>query len=151
MRLVFTRGRGRLDRLDVFRGSRLLESVACTQQRILPDEMVHYALAMTLRQRGHAVPLPCLPAAAEEDGDALIRDSMERLVEAFTSRDWVVEDFHAQELHDQYRAGCESWMCAPLAIATSDLEAIHLHMLALAAQWRSMQPGESLTLMLPAK
>jgi hypothetical protein len=148
LRLVFTRGRGRLDRLDVFRGSRLLESVACTQDRVLPNEMVHYALAMTLQQRGHAVPLPYLPLAAEEDGEAPVRDGLERLVEVFTSRDWVVEDFHPQELLDQYRAACESWLCAPLLVGTDDLEAVHLHMLTLAAQWHDIEPGESLTLML---
>ncbi len=112
--------------------------------------MVHYALAMTLRQRGHAVPLPYLPPAAEED-DTPDRDSMERLVEVFTARDWVVEDFHPQELLDQYRVACESWMCAPLSIGTDDLEAVHLHMLTLAAQWHNIEPGESLTLMLPLK
>lgn len=151
MRLVFTRGRGRLDRLDVFRGSRLLESVACTQERVLPHDMVHYAMAMTLQQRGHAVPLPFLPQAAEAEADAPVHDGMERLLEAFISCDWVVEDFHPHELLDQYRGACESWMCAPLPVGTDDLEAIHLHMLTLAAQWRDIEPGESLTLMLPPK
>jgi len=149
LRLVFTRGRGRLDRLDIFRGSRLLESVACAQDRILPEGMVHYALAMTLRQRGLAVPLPYLPAAAEDD--APDRDSMERLLEVLTSGDGVLEDFHPQQLLAAYRSACESWMCAPLPIGTDDLEAIHLHMLTLAAQWRDIEPGDSLTLMLPLK
>lgn len=113
--------------------------------------MVHYALAMTLRQRGHAVPLPYLPPAAEDDADAPDRDGMERLLEVFTARDLVVEDFHPQELLDQYRKACESWMCAPLPMGTDDFEAVHLHMLALAAQWHAIEPGESLTLMLPLK
>jgi hypothetical protein len=132
----------------VFIGSRLLESVACPQDRILPHDMVHYALAMTLQQRGHVVPLPFLPMTEAEDGDAPVRDGMERLVEAFTARDWLVEDFHPQELLDQYRRACESWMCGPLPVGIDDLEAIHLHMLALAAQWHGIEPGESLTLML---
>jgi len=51
MELVFTKGAGKYDTL---RGGRAggVESIACPKQRIVPHDMVHYAVERVLRRRG---------------------------------------------------------------------------------------------------
>jgi hypothetical protein len=47
MELVFTKGSGKFDLMEVFRTGVPPERVDCPKQRIIPHDMVHYALEHT--------------------------------------------------------------------------------------------------------
>jgi len=52
MKLVFAKGAGKFDRLDITRADGRMESIDCPKQRIIPHDMVHYAVESTLDKRG---------------------------------------------------------------------------------------------------
>ena len=52
MRLVFTKGAGKSDTMTVVRPGRLDEVIDCPKQRIIPHDMVHYAVESVLDTRG---------------------------------------------------------------------------------------------------
>ena len=52
MKLIFTKGSGKYDRLDVLRENAEPERVECPKQGIIPHDMVHYAVEKTLQTRG---------------------------------------------------------------------------------------------------
>jgi hypothetical protein len=52
MKLVFTKGSGKYDFMEVFRPGGEPERVECPKQRIIPHDMVHYAVEHTLQARG---------------------------------------------------------------------------------------------------
>lgn len=52
MQLIFTKGFGKHDRMQLIRGGAVEESIECPKQGIIPHDMVHYAVEHTLQKRG---------------------------------------------------------------------------------------------------
>ena len=48
MKLVFTKGAGKFDAMEVVRIGQPSEVVECPKQQIIPHDMVHYAVEHTL-------------------------------------------------------------------------------------------------------
>jgi hypothetical protein len=44
MELIFTKGRGKFDLMEIFRTGAPPERVDCPKQRIIPHDMIHYAV-----------------------------------------------------------------------------------------------------------
>ena len=52
MKVVFTKGHGKYDTMDLLRPDGTIESVQCPKQGIIPHDMVHFAIEHSLNARG---------------------------------------------------------------------------------------------------
>lgn len=146
MKLVFTKGSGKYDRMEVVRANGLVERIDCPKQRIIPHDMVHYVVETTLAKRGFVTRV-----RDGERADMRMRgegesDSVERLVEVIQGDAWSGGGSHATEMLDLYRVTCEARDCPMLAVTADDLEAVRMRMAELTAQWEALLDGQSLAL-----
>ena len=108
MRLVFTKGPGKYDYMDVLRASLPTQRVDCPKQRIIPHDMVHYAVEHTLRTRGFLGRVKDGEAAGFEMKAEAQSDSVERLVEVFKGDEWSGGTTPAAEMLEMYRITCQA-------------------------------------------
>jgi hypothetical protein len=146
MDIVFTKGSGKYDRMDVLRADGEIEHIDCPKQRIIPHDMVHYAVESTLMRRGFLTRVRDgeqagfrMQAEAESDG-------VERLVEVIQGDAWSGGASPASEMLDLYRVTCSARACPVLEVNADDIEAIRACMADLDAQWQALAVGESLRL-----
>jgi hypothetical protein len=146
MKLVFTKGSGKYDRMEVVRGDGAIERIDCPKQRIVPHDMVHYAVESTLEKRGFL-------ARVREGARADFRmkpeaesDGVERLVEVIQGDAWSGGASSAADMLDLYRVTCTERGCPMLAVGEGDIDAIRARIAELTAQWEALAIGESLAL-----
>ena len=148
MELVFTKGSGKFDRMDVVRGDGATERIDCPKQRIIPHDMVHYAVESTLEKRGF---LTRVREGARADFRMLPEaesDGVERLVEVFQGDAWSGGGSAAGDMLDLYRVTCSERACPMLAVSEADITAIRARIAELTAQWEALPVGQSLALSL---
>ena len=83
MQLIFIKGAGKTDQLEVRRNGVVTERIDCPKQGIVPHDMVHYAVEHVLHRRGFIGRVLEGEAASFQmaaDGES---DGVERLVEVF--------------------------------------------------------------------
>jgi len=146
MQLVFTKGAGKYDRMEIARGNGAVERIDCPKQGIIPHDMVHYAVESTLEKRGF------LARVREgERADMRMRgeaesDGVERLVEVIQGDAWSSHTSDAAAMLDLYRVTCDARACPMLDVDPGDIEAIRARMAELTAQWNALAVGQSLSL-----
>jgi hypothetical protein len=146
MQLVFTKGAGKHDRMEVARVDGTVERIDCPKQGIIPHDMVHYAVESALAKRGF------LTRVREgERADMRMRgeaesDGVERLVEVIQGDAWSGGASDVAAMLDLYRVTCGARACPVLDIDAGDIEAIRARMAALTAQWNALAVGQSLSL-----
>jgi hypothetical protein len=146
MKLVFIKGSGKFDRMEVVRDESATERIDCPKQRIIPHDMVHYAVESTLEKRGF---LTRVREGAPADFRMLPEaesDGVERLVEVFQGDAWSGGDSAAADMLDLYRVTCAERACPMLAVAETDMDAIRARIAELTAQWDALPVGQSLAL-----
>ena len=146
MQLVFTKGSGKHDRLDVIRMGEPAESIECPKQGIIPHDMVHYAVESTLHTRGFLGRVLQGEQASFKMANEAESDGVERLVEVFQADGWSGWSSIPTDMLDLYAVTCSARQCAPLAIQVEDIEAVRHRILALTEQWQSVPAGKSLVL-----
>ncbi len=146
MKLVFTRGAGKHDRMDIVRDDAIPEQVDCPKQGIIPHDMVHYAVESLLQQRGFLRRVLHGEAAAFGMGAEAESDGVERLVEVFQADGWDGFSTPARDMLDLYRVTCEARACPALAVDVGDIEAVRQRILELTAEWQAVPVGKSMTL-----
>lgn len=146
MQLIFTKGSGKYDRMQVVRGDGAAEAIDCPRQRIIPHDMVHYAVESTLAKRGFLTRVRegaradfRMEAEAESDG-------VERLVEVIQGDAWSGGNSDATDMLELYRVTCIERECPMLPVDAGDIEAIRARFTELSAEWDVLPIGESLTL-----
>ncbi|MEM8695598.1 MAG: hypothetical protein AAGE05_06210 [Pseudomonadota bacterium] len=144
LRLHFTKGSAKYDWLDVEHADGRRERIDCPKQRIIPHDMVHYAVESTLDQRGFLGRLAQGEAAsfrmeAEDESDGI-----ERLVEVIQADAWSGRT-PAREIIDLYRVTCDARNCTPLPLDANAIDAIRDRMAELDARWAATAVGETLT------
>lgn len=146
MELVFIKGKGKYDRMDVIRADGARESIDCPKQGIIPHDMVHFAVENTLRGRGflHRV-REGEPANFRMTPDAET-DAVERLVEVFQGDGWSGGDSPPEVMVDLYRVTCLARACPMLPIGATEIDAVREQIGELTAQWNRVGVGESLKL-----
>lgn len=148
MQLIFTKGAGKYDRMEVVHADGTVERVGCPKQGIIPHDMVHYAVESTLAKRGF------LTRVREgERADMRMRgeaesDGVERLVEVIQGDAWSGGASDAAATLDLYRVTCDARACPMLDIDPDDIEAIRARMAELTTQWGALAAGQSLSLCL---
>lgn len=146
MQLIFTKGSGKHDKMEVGRAGSLVESIDCPKQGIIPHDMVHYAVESTLRKRGFLGRLLDGEAASFQMEAESESDGVERLVEVFQADGWSGWNSSLEDMLDLYKVTCKARHCAPLTINADDIEAVRKRILELTTKWQSTPVGKSLAL-----
>jgi len=148
MQLIFTKGSGKHDTMDVIRDGAVVESIACPKQGIIPHDMVHYAVEHTLHKRGFVGRVLDGEAASFQMQADAESDGVERLVEVFQADGWSGWESAPADMLDLYQVTCRARRCAPLALEVDDINAVRQRILELTEQWQTLPVGESLVLAL---
>ena len=143
---VFTKGAGKHDRLDVLRPEGRRETIDCPKQRIIPHDMVHFAVESTLGERGFMRRLHEGETADFRMAANAASDAVERLVEVFQGDAWSSGDSSPADMIDLYRITCQARGCPMLPVTDADILAVRARIAELTAQWEALDVGESLRL-----
>jgi hypothetical protein len=146
MRIVFTKGSGKYDSMEVFRQGRNPERVECPKQRIIPHDMVHYAVEHSLQTRGFLGRVKEGEAAGFEMKSETQSDSVERLVEVFQGDEWSGGTSSGADVIDMYRVTCLARGCPALAIDEAAIQAVRSTIASLSARWQAVPIGGTLRL-----
>lgn len=144
--LIFTKGPGKTDRLEVCRAGAPTERIDCPKQGIIPHDMVHYAVESVLQRRGFIGRVLDGEAADFRMAADLESDGVERLVEVFQADGWAGWNTPPQDLLDMYRVTCQARQCTPLTVSLDDLESVRQKLLQLTQQWQAIAVGDALVL-----
>jgi hypothetical protein len=146
MKLIFTKGTGKYDTMRVVRPNRLDESIECPKQRIIPHDLMHFAVESSLRKKGFLNRV----RAGESAGFAMQAeaesDSVERLVEVFQGDEWSGGTSSIAEMIDMYQVTCLARGCPPISIDEEIILTIRSRIASLNAQWQGTPAGQSLEL-----
>jgi hypothetical protein len=144
MRLVFTKGSGKYDRLEVGRDGAAPERVDCPKQGIIPHDMVHYAVESVMAARGFLSRLADgAPATFAPGGES--EEAIERLVETIQAEAWS-GPAPADELIGLYELTCEARGHGVMPVDADAIEAIRARVAELTAAWNAVPVGGTLEL-----
>ena len=146
MQLIFIKGAGKTDQLEVRRDGVVTERIDCPKQGIVPHDMVHYAVENVLHRRGFIGRVLEGEAASFQMAADSESDGVERLVEVFQADGWAGWNTPPQDLLDLYQVTCQARQCAPLTVGLDDLEMVRQKLLQLTQQWQAIAVGEALVL-----
>ena len=146
MQLVFTKGSGKFDRMEVVRASGSVERIDCPKQRIIPHDMVHYVVENVLARRGFMTRVRDGERADMRMLGEAESDGVERLMEVIQGDAWSGGGSRAEEMLALYRVTCDARDCPMLDVTAADLNAIRTRMAELTLQWEALPVGESLAL-----
>ncbi|MFZ6799196.1 hypothetical protein [Undibacterium sp. Di24W] len=146
MQLIFTKGSGKYDQMDVMRNGVVAEKIECPKQGIIPHDMVHFGVESTLHKRGFVDRILHGEAATFQMESEPESDGVERLVEVFQADAWSGWNSAPADMLDLYRVTCNARQCEPLELSLEDIDAVRQKLLVLTAQWQLVAIGESLVL-----
>ena len=150
MRLTFTKGRGKFDRLDIVTAGGPLAPIECPKQGIIPHDMVHFIVEAEVATCGFFGSI----AAGGDGGFAAGIDNphhraVERLVETVQAEAWAGAPAPDADFIALYAVTCEARGDAPLALDVAMLAAIRTRLADLTARWLAVPVGGTLVLSLP--
>jgi len=145
MEITFTKGTGKYDEMRVIRNG-TPEVIACPKQRIIPHDMVHYAVESTLQKRGFLSRVREGEPANFQMGADAESDGVERLVEVLQGDAWSGGDAPPDDMLDLYRVTCTARGCPMLPVGAEDILAIRRKIQELDTQWQALAVGQSMTL-----
>lgn len=148
MKLLFTKGPGKYDFMDVVRPGAPPERVDCPKQRIIPHDMVHFAVEHTLKTRGFLGRVKEGETATFQMKAESVSDAVERLVEVFQGDGWSGGQTSATEMIDLYRVTCDARECPMLPVADADIAAVRTEIARLTQAWEQVPVGGTLELSL---
>ena len=146
MRLIFTKGAGKMDRMEMIHPDRPPEVLDCPKQRIVPHDMVHYAVETVLAARGFISRVAAGEAALFTMAGNAESDGVERLVEAIQGDGWSGGTAPAAEVIDLYRVTCEARGCPMLAVDAAAIDAIRGRIAELTREWDAVPVGGAMAL-----
>lgn len=146
MKLVFTKGSGKYDLMEVFRAGSEPERVECPKQRIIPHDMIHYAVEHTLQTRGFLRRVKDGEGAGFGMKPEAESDSVERLVEVFQGDEWSGGASSAIDMIDMYRVTCLARGCPELPIDEAAIQAVRSTIARLSDRWQAVPVGAAMHL-----
>ena len=146
MKLVFTKGDGKYDVMEIFRPDAQPERVECPKQRIIPHDMVHYAVEHTLDARGFLGRLRDGENADFRMPAEQTSDAVERLVEVFQGDEWSGGTSSPADMIAMYKLTCEARKCAALPLDDAAVLAVRTAIVDLSGRWQAIPVGGELTL-----
>ena len=148
MKLIFTKGAGKYDHMDVVRDGAPAERVDCPKQRIIPHDMVHYAVEHTLQTRGFLGRVKEGEAAVFQMQSEATSDGVERLVEVIQGDAWSGGQSSARDLVELYEVTCSARQCPTLPVGEAEVDAIRAEIARLDSAWQALPVGGRLELVL---
>lgn len=146
MKLIFTKGSGKYDTMRVVRPNCIDESIECPKQRIIPHDMMHFAVESSLRQRGFLSRVRVGESAGFAMQAEAESDSVERLVEVFQGDEWSGGGSSVAEMIAMYQVTCDARECPSISIDEEIIRTIRACIASLDAQWQGTPVGQSLEL-----
>jgi hypothetical protein len=146
MQLIFTKGKGKYDTMEVVHESGKSERIQCPKQRIIPHDMVHYAVEHTLRVRGFLGRVKDGEGAGFQMKPESQSDSIERLVEVFQGDEWSGGNSSPADMIDLYSVTCDARQCQPLQLDPAAIQAVRARISELSIKWAAVHEGGSLRL-----
>ena len=150
MKLTFTKGSGKYDRLEIVTSDGPRPGIDCPKQGIIPHDMVHFAVEAEVTTPGF---LGLIDAGGDGGFRAAIgiapAESVERLVEMFQGEGWSQTALPDDEFIALYATTCEERGDTPLPITGALLTAIRARIAEVTVQWAAVPVGGHLTLELP--
>ena len=148
MKFTFTKRPGKYDQMTLERPDGSRETLDCPKQRIIPHEMVHFAVESVLQKRGFMT-------RVKQGEPAVVRmlpnaesDGVERLVEVFQGDAWSGGATPFPEMLDLYQVTCRERACPALPLTCDDMAAIRSRIDEIDREWQPLPIGSSLTLSL---
>jgi len=146
MQFTWTKRDGKYDLMTVVRDDGSQEAIDCPKQRIIPHDMVHFAVESTLRKRGFMTRVRDGESAGFRMATNAESDGVERLVEVFQGDAWSGGTTAPAEMLDLYQVTCRERACLPLSVSIGDIEAIRACIEELDRQWQQVAVGSHLSL-----
>jgi hypothetical protein len=152
MRLTFTKGNGKFDRLDIVTDAGPRPPIECPKQGIIPHDMVHFAVESEVATLGFLGGI----AAGGDSGFVAGADNphhraVERLVETVQAEAWSGGPVPDDEFLALYRVTCEARGDMPLALDGASIAAIRKRIADLTVRWAAVPVGGTLVLNLVAR
>jgi hypothetical protein len=148
MKIVFTKGSGRVDSMEVARSDGSTECVKFPKQGIIPHDMVQFAVEQTLPARGSLHRIKEGESANFRMTQETESDSIERFVEALQGDAWSGRLSSEQEILEIYRVTCSARKCPVLPLSLQDVAAARGAIRKLSAQWKAIPVRGTLELQL---
>lgn len=145
--ITFTKGRGKFDQMTFVRDG-VRQTIDCPKQRIIPHDMVHYAVEFTLQAHGFLGRVRDGEPADFSMGSQAESDGVERLVEVMQGDAWSGGNTSPDDILDLYRVTCAARQCPMLPIKVGDILSIRDTLRELDVQWQALAVGESMSLRL---
>ena len=145
VKITFIKGSGKVDRMVIDRGA-ATESIDCPKQRIIPHDMVHYAVESILHKRGFLGRVRDGEAADFRMAAESESDGVERLVEVFQGDAWSGGTSPAVDMIELYQVTCRARECAPIPVLPDDILAVRSRIAELDAEWQALSAGQAVTL-----
>ena len=147
MEITFTKGSGKYDQMRVVRGG-VVETIDCPKQRIIPHDMVHYAVEYALQKRGFLGRVRGGEPANFQMAPEPQSDGVERLVEVFQGDAWSGGNSTPEDMLELYRVTCVARECPTLPVKAEDIVLVRDKIRELDSQWQALAVGGSMTLRL---
>ena len=149
MKLTFTKGSGKYDRLEIVTDAGPVAPIDCPKQGIIPHDMVHFAVESEVVTLGF---LGGIAAGGDAGYTAGVDDphhrAIERLVETVQAEAWSGQPYADDDFISLYLVTCEARGDAPLALDGAILRAIRARLVALGTAWGKVPVGGSMQLVL---
>lgn len=147
MKLTFTKGAGKFDRMEIVATDGPRPPIDCPKQGIIPHDMVHFAVEAELATPGFLG----LIAQGGDGGyrmglDDRMARSVERLVEMFQGEGWSGTAMADADFIALYRVTCEERGDTPLPIGGETIAAIRTRIADLTRLWAAVPVGGQLAL-----
>ena len=146
MRIVFTKGAGKTDVMEVERAGQPSEVVDCPKQGIIPHDMVHYAVEHTLNARGFLTRVKDGESAVFQMQGEEQSDAVERLVEVFQGDAWSGGNSPPVDLIEMYRVTCNARSCPLLDVDEAAISEVRDVIADLTEKWKAVPVGGLLEL-----
>lgn len=145
--LRFTKGRDKVDYLDLIQPDGTTARVECPKQRIIPHDMVHFAVEEVLGAHGFLARVRDGEAADTRMAGNPTSDGVERLVEVMQADGWSPGQ-PAEAVIDLYRVTCDARCCPVLPIDGATIGQLRARIAALTDDWTRVPIGGTLELRL---
>lgn len=145
MRMIFTRRDGKYDLLEIIRDDGGIERIDCPKQRIIPHDMVHYAVEKVLGARGFMRAIGAGETVAYAPMKEVEAEAVERLVETMQADAWGAPGT-LQDLLDLYHLTCDARGHASIPVDPAAIGSIRDEIIRLQLLWDEVPVGGTMEL-----
>jgi hypothetical protein len=147
MELIFSKRAGKFDDLEIRHGDGRTEHVRCPKQRIIPHDMVHYAVETVLTHQGFLGRVAAGESATDRMSARPVAESVERLVEVIQAELWS-GGAPSEEVLSLYELSCAERGHPVAAVTSEEVDLIRQEIADLTARWDTVPINGALILTL---